>query len=125
MAACLAPGGRGVALRRAFGRWLLEPPGAYHRTQTAVVGEEVPCPVEQHRRAVAKSHQEDQMDQEPGPPSGPARQLEAEERSHGAVATDRGHRALVPVLEGKGWMPAQRPQEIQRRRSTLLDGDGS
>src|SRR5271157_6427914 len=96
--ACWAPGGWAPGYRvRAIG-FVADDHG------TAVAPENVTVrQVNQGRHAVAAAEQVDQMQGEPGEPGERAAQPQSSgQLDHGGPAPDRGHGALVVVLEGFG-----------------------
>ncbi len=98
-------------------------PSVEHGPRAAVIGEVVPGPVHQDLGPVAKAHEVDDVQAEPGHPADEAvESATARELDDGAVATDRGHRALVAVVEGLGRQPVEPPDDLAGHMDTTLDG---
>src|SRR5512132_1391184 len=93
-----------------------------------LVREPRPGPVDHGLRSVLARRQERQVDRAPREPRrGPRERPTPAELHHGSLATDRRHRALVPVLERLGLLLLQGPRDrlagvlprLQRDRTEL------
>src|SRR5688572_9865879 len=79
----------------------------------AVPGEVVPRPVEEHRRAVARSDQGDEVQPEPGLPGESAAEPDpAGQLADGRSPTDGRHGPLVEVAERLGGSTFEQPADL-------------
>src|SRR5512142_3090498 len=78
--------------------------------RAAVVGDVRPRPLDEDEDPVA----EHDMDEEPGQPGDPARELDAAQVGDGRRAADRGERALVAIAERQPGPALDHPRDVPR-----------
>src|SRR5690349_18722085 len=91
----------------------------------AALGEDVaPGPLRHHGHAVAKSDEEEDVDNEPREPRETAREADAADLHDGFVLPNGGHLALVHIAEGLAGLAAERGEDLPRYVFAHLDGGG-
>ena len=79
----------------------------------SIVGEVGPRPSEQHDEAVPEPDQEEDVDEQPGHPGQPSRELDDVQVGDAGRAADRRERPLVAIAEREAGLVLQRAQDVR------------
>src|SRR5438105_4903084 len=104
------------------GGGVLVPCRGGNQADRSVVEEVVDTPVEQGDQLVAEADQQDQVDSQPDQPAEEAADGQRSELGDGAVASDRRHRPLVDVAEGRVVRSGEACRDGAGDVVALLDG---
>src|SRR5512144_1572228 len=89
-----------------------------------VVGEVRPGPFEYHDEPVPEPDQEKDVDEQPGHPGDPARELDEVQVGDGRRPADRGQRAFVTIMERLPWLTSQAAHDVLGGMFPFLDRGG-
>ena len=96
--------------------------GLGDQARAALGGEVAPGPFKDHQQPIAEADQEEDVDEEPGDPSDPTRDLERAEVRHRRGTPNGGQRPFVAIAERDWDTPMELARDVVRAVDSLLNG---
>src|SRR4051794_27347510 len=81
---------------------------------STLIGKEGVPPFEQHAQPVSEPGQVEDVDEQPGPPGEPSRQVQASDEGDGAITANRRKVSLVDVPERQGVAAIDSEENVPR-----------
>src|SRR5271157_1938570 len=95
-----------------------------NQSHHALEQEVIPRPIDQHKKAVAKANQFDEVNTQPREPRREAGKCPALKMRNSSVATNGGHHATIAIAESNRHLPGLAPLNVFRGDHALLQSVG-